>query len=317
MSSVVILQKYKKESILLLKILIALVAFLLGFHLLFLAFQGGILFTAFLFSIEYFALHDGMLFCRILQALLLISLIREYIISNKVKQGPKDRFTWKRKKRGTPLHFATRCVLMIAIYCLGGVAAPVAIECVANSYRIILVILSKLWSVAVAFLALKIIFYLVRYARAVKKRKAFFKKLSVLCDQKSVIFEQNGDVFPLEKKHKNDADFSVVLGGVRYECKFIYALKRGETMSLTDTGEGSNIYDYRLGHVHLFRSVTTFRYSFEGREKKVLIILPTPHKVIHAEGGRYLEIGDKVDEYTVYTATAFLNALERDCLHYF
>ena len=88
-------------------------------------------------------------------------------------------------------------------------------------------------------------------------------------------------------------------------------------MSLTDRGEGSVIYDYRLGQVHLFRRITTFRYDFEGRGKKVLIILPTPKRVIHAEGGRSLEIGDKVGEYTVYTATAFLNALERDCLHYF
>ena len=311
------LQKYKKESILLLKILIALVAFLLGFHLLFLAFQVGILFTSFILSIEYFARNDGIIFCRILQALLLISLIREYITNNKVKQGPKDRFTWKRKKRGTPLHFAKRCVLMIAIYCLGGLAAPVAIECVANSYRIVLILLSKLWIVAVAFLTLKIIFYLVRYARAVKKRKVFFKKLSALCDQKNVTFEQNGGIFPLEKRNKNDADFLVVQGGIQYDCKFIYALKRGDTMSLNDKGEGSNIYDYRLGQVHLFRKITNFCYDFEGNGKKILIILPTPKKVIHAEGGRHLEIGDKVGEYTVYTATAFLNTLERDCLHYF
>ena len=317
MSSIVILQKHKNAIIKLLKILIALAAFILGFHLLFWAFQGGILFTAFIFSIEYFARNDGTIFCRVLQILLLVSLIREYIKSNKTKQGPKDRFTWKRKKRGTLLHFAKRCALVIAIYCFGGIAAPVAIECVANSYRIILILLSKLWIVAAVFLAVKIVFYLIRYARAVEKRKAFFEKLSALCDQKNVIFEQDGGIFPLEKRNKNDADFLVVQGGVRYECKFIYSLKRGDTMSLNDEGEGSLIYDYRLGQVHLWRRVTTFRYDFEGSAQKVLIILPTPKKVMHAEGGRHLEIGDKVGGYTVYTATAFLNALERDCLHYF
>ena len=88
-------------------------------------------------------------------------------------------------------------------------------------------------------------------------------------------------------------------------------------MSLTNTGEGSNIYDYRLGQVHLWRRITTFRYDFEGRSKKILVILPTPQKVMHAEGGCYLDIGDKVGEYTVYTATAFLNAFERDCLNSF
>lgn len=311
------LQKHKSKIIKFSKILLAFGALALGSNLLFLAFQGGILFTSFTLSIEYFARNDGMVFCRILQGLLFISLVREYIMSNKIKQGPKDRFTWKRKKRGTLLHFAKRCALVIAIYCLGGIAAPVAIECVANSYRIILILLSKLWIGAVVFLVLKIFFYLIRYMKAVGKRKAFFQKLSTLCAQKDVIFEQNGDIFPLEKRNKNDADFLVSLGGVRYDCKFIYSLKRGDTMSLNDEGEGALIYDYRLGQVHLWRRVTTFRYDFEGGAQKVLIILPTPKRVMHAEGGRHLEIGDKVGEYTVYTATSFLNALERDCLHYF
>ena len=30
--------------------------------------------------------------------------------------------------------------------------------------------------------------------------------------------------------------------------------------------------------------------------------------------GRVLDVGDKVGEYKIYTATGFLNALERDCL---
>ena len=311
------LQKHKRKIIKFSKILLALGALALGSNLLFLAFKGGILFTSFMFSIEYFAHNDGMVFCRVLQILLLVSLVKEYITSNRVKQGPKDRFTWKRKKRGTLLHFAKRCVLIIAIYCLGGVAAPAAIECVANSYRIILILLSRLWIVAVVFLAFKIVFYLIRYARALNKRRGFIKKLSALCDQKNVAFEQNGNIFPLEKRNKTDADFSIVSCGTQYDCRFIYALKKLDTMSLTDRGEGSVIHDYRLGQVHLFRRITTFRYDFEGRGKKVLIILPTPKRVIHAEGGRSLEIGDKVGEYTVYTATAFLNALERDCLHYF
>ena len=214
------------------------------------------------------------------------------------------------------LHLIKKCVSVIAIYCLGGVCAPAVIECIANSHRILLLFLSKLWIVVVVFLTVKVVFFLVRYARAVGKRKAFLEKLSVLCDQKNLIFERIGGIFPLDNRRKDEADFSVVHRGVRYECKFIYSLRKYDTMILTNYGEGSIIYDYRLGQVHLFRRMTFFRYDFESNSPKILIILPTSKRVIHSESGRDLDVGDRAGEYTVYTATAFLNALERDCLNH-
>lgn len=276
----------------------------------FFAFQGGILLTSFMFSIEYFAYNDGDIFCRILQALLLVSLIREFIANNKTKKRRR------KKNNGTILHLFARYVSLIALYCLGGAAAPAAVECVANYYRIILLFLSKLWIVAVVLLIIKIVFYSARYARAVGKRKAFVTKLSALCDSKKVILEQIGGVFPLENRRKNEADFSVVHRGTRYECKFVYSLRKYDTMILTNYGEGSIIYDYRLGQVHLFRRMKFFRYDFESNSPKILIILPTSKRVMHSESGRDLDVGDRVGEYTVYTATAFLNALERDCLNH-
>ncbi len=293
-----------------LRILLVFSAFLLGSQLLFLAFQGGILLTAFMFSIEYFAHNDGDVLCLVLQVLLLASLVREYIANNKA-QGEK-----RKKNSGTILHLFAGCVFIVVIYCLGAFFAPAAIECVANSYRIILLFLSKLWIVVAVLLLIKLVFYLARYARAVGKRKAFVTRLSALCDSKKVILEQIGGVFPLENKRKNEADFSVVHRGTRYECKFVYSLRKYDTMILTNYGEGSVVYDYRLGQVHLFRRMTIFHYDFKSQSPKILVILPTPKKVMHSESGRELDVGDRVGKYTVYTATAFLNALERDCLNH-
>ncbi len=293
-----------------LQILLVFSAFVLGSQLLFFAFQGGILLTSFMFSIEYFAHNDGEIFCWALQILLLVSLVKEFIANNKTKKGRR------KKNNGTILHLFARCVFIIVIYCLGAFFTPAAIECVANSYRIILLFLSKLWIVVAVLLLIKLVFYLARYARAVGKRKAFVTKLAALCDSKKVILEQIGGVFPLENRRKNEADFSVVHRGTRYECKFVYSLRKYDTMILTNYGEGSIIYDYRLGQVHLFRRMTFFRYDFESNSPKILIILPTSKRVIHSESGRDLDVGDRVGEYTVYTATAFLNALERDCLNH-
>ena len=303
-------QKQKSKIRQALQIVLVLCAFIFGSQLLSWAFQGGILLAAFMFSIEYFAHNDGEIFCGILQALLLVSLVREFIANNKTKKGRR------KKNNGTILHLFARCVSLIALYCLGGAAAPAAVECVANYYRIILLFLSKLWIVAVVLLIIKIVFYSARYARAVGKRKAFVTKLSALCDSKKGILEQIGGVFPLENRRKNEADFSIIHRGERFDCKFVYSLRKYDTMILTNIGEGSIIYDYRLGQVHLFRRMTIFRYDFESNSPKILIILPTSKRVIHSESGRDLDVGDRVGEYTVYTATAFLNALERDCLNH-
>ncbi len=303
-------QKQKSKIRQALQIVLVLCAFIFGSQLLLWAFRGGILLTAFMFSIEYFAHNDGEIFCWILQILLLVSLVREYIVNNKTQKG-------KRKKNNKTIsHLFARCVSLIALYCLGGAAAPAAVECVANYYRIILLFLSKLWIVAVVLLIIKIVFYSARYARAVGKRKAFVTKLSALCDSKKEILEQIGGVFPLENRCKNEADFSIIHRGERFDCKFVYSLRKYDTMILTNIGEGSIIYDYRLGQVHLFRRMTIFRYDFESNSSKILIILPTSKRVIHSESGRDLDVGDRVGEYTVYTATAFLNALERDCLNH-
>ena len=303
-------QKPKSIIIQALQIVLVLCAFIFGSQLLFFAFQGGILLTAFWFSVEYFAHNDGAIFCWALQILLLVSLIKEFIANNKPKKE-------KRKKNsGTILHLFKRCVSLIALYCLGSAAAPTAIECVANYYRIILLFLSKLWIVVAVILIVKVVFYLVRYARAVIKRKRFAEKLFELCDQKNIRLEQNGGIFPLDNRCKDEADLSVVHRGTRYECKFIYSLRKYDRMILTNYGEGSIIYDYRLGQVHLFRRMTIFRYDFQSNSPKILIILPTSKRVIHSESGRDLDVGDRVGEYTVYTATAFLNALERDCLNH-
>ena len=174
---------------------------------------------------------------------------------------------------------------------------------------------SKLWIIAAVFLTIKVFLYVAHYVRAVIKRKIFTQKLFSLCDRKKVILGQISSVFPLDNRRKNDADFSIVHCGTRYECKFIYSLRKYDTMVLTNYGEGSIVYDCRLGQIHLFRRMTLFRYGFEGRSSKILIILPTPKKVMHSESGRDLDVGDKVGEYTVYTGTAFLNALERNCLN--
>ena len=51
--------------------------------------------------------------------------------------------------------------------------------------------------------------------------------------------------------------------------------------------------------------------------KKILIVVPIPRKFFvstNQSSPRQADTGEKIGEYTIYNATGFLGALERDCL---
>ena len=59
-----------------------------------------------------------------------------------------------------------------------------------------------------------------------------------------------------------------------------------------------------------------FDFTFDSKNKKVLIALPFPSEAHYEENKVVREIttGDMIGEYFLYNATGFINALERDCL---
>ena len=59
-------------------------------------------------------------------------------------------------------------------------------------------------------------------------------------------------------------------------------------------------------------------FGFESEGKKILIVLPIPKKIYVGtvnSAPRPADTGEKAGEYTVYNASGFLGALERDCLN--
>jgi hypothetical protein len=67
----------------------------------------------------------------------------------------------------------------------------------------------------------------------------------------------------------------------------------------------------------IFQIMTQFDFGYESKNRKILILSPTPKKILVSLGGfqpREGDVGEKVGEYTVYNATGFLNALDRDTL---
>jgi hypothetical protein len=62
---------------------------------------------------------------------------------------------------------------------------------------------------------------------------------------------------------------------------------------------------------------TLIDFRMEGQGKKIVIVLPVPERIYVSVDGSTpgpADTGEVFGEYTLYTATGFLGALERDIL---
>ena len=174
------------------------------------------------------------------------------------------------------------------------------------------VLLLVLWGVII-FLAFFSIFAL----RAVLKRKSFIKKLKEYCQNnslalseivkpyKSVLFDQEGFNFTVEKN------------GKKYDCKFVSTIFPGSPLALADSGAGIKHFLIRFIKIQISSYKKEFNFSFESENRKILLLVPTPKKVLVTVKNSKLteaDAGEKLGDYTLYNATTFLNALDRDCV---
>jgi hypothetical protein len=116
---------------------------------------------------------------------------------------------------------------------------------------------------------------------------------------------------------KDGFDFTVEKNMISYDCKFIAGVLPNAPIILSDDGHGFRQISVRMFKTTLFQIITQLDFGYESKNRKILILLPTPKKFLLSIGGfqpRECDVGEKVGEYTVYNATGFLNALDRDTL---
>ena len=153
--------------------------------------------------------------------------------------------------------------------------------------------------------------------RAVLKRKSFIEKLKEYCRNnsltlseivkpyKSVLFDQEGFNFTVEKN------------GKKYDCKFVSTIFPGSPLALADSGAGIKHFLIRFIKIQISSYKKEFNFSFESENRKILLLVPTPKKVLVTVKNSKLteaDAGEKLGDYTLYNATTFLNALDRDCV---
>lgn len=166
-------------------------------------------------------------------------------------------------------------------------------------------------------LALIILFTCI-YARAVKKRNDFIKKLRMLCSEKGFELSEIKNKYSFIFGRQSGANFTVTAHGKTYSCKFIAAKMKNIPVILKSHGEGNHIYTFSMRGIKLLDKRVYFEYGFEAaeNERKILICSPMPAQMSVYESGRITPVttGASFWEYKLFNASNFLRCLEWDAM---
>lgn len=189
---------------------------------------------------------------------------------------------------------------------------------------------------------------IIRTISALRKRKKFIAELKRVCKQrryvlskikapyKSIFFLQEGE------------SFNVRIGDRRFSCKLVTCKNKSIPLYVLKKGIAAWLVRVKFISIELFSYTKSFDFSWEADCKKVVIFNPTPKQLYTPKGdvvipdevaelyvspkrgmglrpmiaalgpktsnALELDNGDIVDGYEVYSATPFLNALERDVI---
>ena len=224
------------------------------------------------------------------------------------------------------------CVSSCLAYPILGYLLPIFFP----TFKTLPQVLFTLLVVLVPLLAVAVFaFASIDYIRAIWIRFRFFGKLKKAAKiHKYKISEIKHPYSSLFVEH-DGASFTIKANGKIYTCKLLCGLHYGDPMHFEEEGKGVIIRHLSIrfrilagapfargGYIwqklpeDLMQFHTYFKYNFEGEGAKVLIVCPTPHSIYATayDKMRLLDVNDKIYGYTLMTGTAFINALERDCV---
>lgn len=154
------------------------------------------------------------------------------------------------------------------------------------------------------------------YANAFLKRRKFIKRLRHICQGQGWELSKIKMGYLSLLRQTSGASFTLHQGDQSFACKLICGIRKSSPLFLDAAGNAKTVHTIRLGRFELFHYVHSFRFDFESDHKKIIVITPIPHKVFRSGGGanKEIDVGEKINEYQIYNATGFLNAIERNCV---
>ncbi len=158
--------------------------------------------------------------------------------------------------------------------------------------------------------------FIYRRVRALIARMSFLSKLKKITkEQKLKLSNIKAPYISVYKDVEGD-NFCLTVDRKVYSCKMISCLSKSIPLILKEDGNGVRIKKTTFAGIHLRQKPKRFRYGYESRNTKILIINPsTKYAYLYKNGGLgELDNGLRVGEYIIYTAGSFLRAIERGCI---
>ncbi len=226
---------------------------------------------------------------------------------------PMEEFQ-KRKKKYKKGGLFKETMLVCVAYIVGGLGLMMLLPVL----RTIMIAFSRAFTLKFLILIVIALFipFFTRYIRAYSKRRKFLKRLYKICEERNYTLSKINFRYRSATGIYKGESFSVYIGDRRFSCKLIGCPKKYMPLFIFPGGCGAFLKIVRFLRVELKRSQINFNFGYEAEGKKVLIINPTPKFVYTAFMDKVIEVenADIIGGYEIYTATAFLNALERDCI---
>ena len=151
--------------------------------------------------------------------------------------------------------------------------------------------------------------------RACSIRKKTIKQIKESCLQNGYDISDIKEPYLSILKPCEGESFSITKGGKTYSCKLIAAPKKSLPMAIHPDGQMHFFHEVKIRGVKILSYKTVKHFSYNSKDSKILIVNPVPKKLM-AYRGTIVEIdnGELVGDYKVYTATAFVRAIDNDIL---
>lgn len=151
----------------------------------------------------------------------------------------------------------------------------------------------------------------------IKRRNNFIKNTATVVRQHGFSLSEIQNPYSSLFSTKKQCIFTVTNKKTTYDCLVLGQVFKSVPICFTSDSEG--YYRYRLGTKrHNITLEKHFTFTTDGSGVKILIINPTPKYAyicdVESDKEKRLFNADKLWNYVVYEAEAFVGALDRDCL---
>lgn len=198
------------------------------------------------------------------------------------------------------------------VYCIGCLVIPSVLTALVGG-MVLAVSAGLTFPVIFIIAALVFAVALGKYVRAFFKRMRFVSQVKKRCKAANCPISEVKCPYLSLFTDKCECNFTVIQEGREYSCRLVAGITKGDPINFKNDGTYDIIHAYKFKGMELFSHVKTRTYSITGEGEKVLIVLPVP-TLLYADGG-LKDVCDRVYGYRLHTASSFMNAVERGCLH--